>query len=335
MEYIEILQGLTDTDLPNWLVILGVGLLFLAVIRKISTVIELEHWQQILAGVIGILSLSCGITLHVMPYMNTTTSPSETNATQSSEQVSAMATIEAAQAEIQMTQTAMAIPQNESPQPTQEPQAQATIAPTNTAVPQATNTSVPTQPIPTNTSMPTQSIPTATPVPLPTADTSIVEPSQSQPFTNLVRNSGFEEPIQGNWVSGGQIGIETSHNGSNALCSAQSDTNDGFLWVGIEQTLTVNSGQSYNYAAWLKWENAAQVHLQVQWRGNSGVGLGESFSAGPFDGNSNGWIEKGGIIQAPQNATTALIRVWHGVVNNSSKVPGSKICIDDVVFSPL
>jgi len=226
------------------------------------------------------------------------------------------------------------VPQNQPvvvANPTNQPQ----VEPAATTAPQsvATNTSVAAvvdtpAPLPTYTPLPTFT-------PVPPEPAAPVE-SQNQSATNLVRNGGFDEQLQGSgWESGGQISIENGYNNTNAICSIQNDANDGFLWIGIAQELSVISGQGYNYSAWLKWENAAQVHLQIWWFDASGQKLSESFPAGPYDGNSNGWVQKGGNIVAPTNSVRARIMVWHGVLNNSNKVPGSKMCVDDVVFSPL
>jgi len=154
---------------------------------------------------------------------------------------------------------------------------------------------------------------------------------------NLLKNSSFESPFyESGWIWGGQITTENnSYNGTQAVCSTQNNVDDGFLWIGIAQDVPVVAGQAYSYKAWLKWDNAAQVNMQIWWNDIQGKKISEVFPACCFDGSSGGWLEKGSEVVAPPAATSARLVIFHGVVNNSTKVDGSKICIDDVNFAEI
>lgn len=180
-----------------------------------------------------------------------------------------------------------------------------------------------------------------TPVPIPSI-TVIPESVTTLPTAtktlgdNLVKNSGFENPFyESGWMWGGLITMESSYNGTQAACSTQNNVDDGLLWIGIAQDVPVTAGQAYRYTAWLKWDSAAQVNMQIWWNDSQGKKISEVFPACCYDGSSGGWLEKGGEVVAPPEATSARLVIFHGVINNSTKVDGSKVCIDDVNFAEI
>jgi hypothetical protein len=153
---------------------------------------------------------------------------------------------------------------------------------------------------------------------------------------NLIKNAGFEKTLDTlGWELYKQEGIDRvteSRFGDYALRSTQVESTSGD-WAGISQDLSVQSGKTYNFTAWLKWENATQVHMKVVWLDASDAKIDEV----PLmieDGNSKDWVQKGDQVIAPHNTKKARVFIWHGVKNNKDVVPGGAVYIDQIEFSP-
>lgn len=183
----------------------------------------------------------------------------------------------------------------------------------------------------------TQSDPTFPPTNSPTATETVLAPSSTQASLslgeNLLRNGDFESSVQNSWETSATISTETGHNGTQAICSTQNNANNGLLWVGIGQNVSVKSGQTYLIEEWLKLENPANVTIQIWWYDSSNTKIDEDMPVGPLNNDSN-WTEKSEEVIAPQGATSARITILHGV-SGSTKIAGSTVCVDDIVFAPI
>lgn len=155
---------------------------------------------------------------------------------------------------------------------------------------------------------------------------------------NLVANSGFEEGIYTYWQASLAYNAP-GYNSPTSICSTQAQQDD-FVWIGVQQDITVEPNASYDFSAWLYWENATQVHAKVVWLDYLGQQVGETSDRQVFilpgtDGSSGGWTLVQGIVTAPNFAQAARISFWHGVKNAVTVIPGGMLCVDDVQFTPL
>lgn len=168
----------------------------------------------------------------------------------------------------------------------------------------------------------------------PTAKPSTQENTSSTIGSNLIKNSGFEDALEGTgWEWGDRITLVDGYTGNFAASSVKS-SDPGFGWVGLAQTIPVTAGKNYSFIAWLNWQNASQIHMKVLWYDDNLQELSSSFVMPGTDGTSSGWQKRGGVATAPAGATSATIYIWHGVKDNSS-VPGSTVWIDEVIFSEV
>ncbi|MGB5961531.1 MAG: hypothetical protein WBG73_12775 [Coleofasciculaceae cyanobacterium] len=174
----------------------------------------------------------------------------------------------------------------------------------------------------------------SSPSPKPTQQ-NLVE-SQQNLGRNLIENPGFEEGFT-SWEQNNQNNaehkLESGYKSSQAACSIQKALSSQTAeWVGIKQTIEVKADQKYRFQARLSWENAVEVHLKVIFLGQPS-NTSQVFNSGKKS-NSGGWVLQGESVTAPKNTVSALIVIWHGVLNETN-VANSKLCIDDVVFAPI
>lgn len=175
----------------------------------------------------------------------------------------------------------------------------------------------------------------SSPSPKPTQPTSVV--SQPNLGGNLIKNPGFEEGFAGWEQNNAEHRLERGYKSSQAACSIQKALpSQRPQWVGVRQEkIEVKGDQKYRFQAWLSWENAVEVHLKVIFydRSNNELYQSQIFNS-RNEPNSGGWVIQGDSVAAPKNTASALIVIWHGVLNETN-VANSKLCIDDVVFAPI
>lgn len=178
---------------------------------------------------------------------------------------------------------------------------------------------------------------TSNQIPEPQPTLAIQATSPSNIVNNMVFNNDFEAGINaGKWEWGGSVSEEPGHDSNKAICSLQtSPATESASWVGVAQYLDVSGGTQYTFTAWLSWSNAAQVHMKILWFDNGLKELKEyeNHLMSGTDGESGGWVQRGGVATAPLEATKARIVFWHGVKDSVTNVPNSKMCVDDVIFS--
>jgi len=154
-------------------------------------------------------------------------------------------------------------------------------------------------------------------------------------YPSALVNGDFEDG-GGGWYARGmpsQTLDPASYSGAYAIRAEQTRPADKDpWWSGVDQRFQITPGQVYDYYVWLKWENAAQLHMKVKWYDANGDYINWDMVMPGTDGDSNGWKHKGGSVTAPSNAATAQIFVWHGV-QNSINITGSTVWIDDVSFN--
>ncbi len=114
---------------------------------------------------------------------------------------------------------------------------------------------------------------------------------------NLVQNPGFESGIySGGWEWGlPTVDIQNGYNSSSALCSKQElQSNQNVGWVGFHQNVPVAGNQKYTLSAWVKLQNASQVHIKILWFDSNFAEISNNFIMGGTDGNSD-WRQHGGV----------------------------------------
>lgn len=174
----------------------------------------------------------------------------------------------------------------------------------------------------------------SSPSPKPTQQNLVV--SQPNLGDNLIKNPGFEEGFTGWEQNNVEHRLELGYKSSQAACSIQKTSPKPPQWVGVRQEkIEVKGDQKYRFQAWLSWENAVEVHLKVIFydRSNNELYQSQIFNS-RNEPNSGGWVLQGGSVAAPKNTASALIVIWHGVLNETN-VANSKLCIDNVVFTPI
>ena len=206
-----------------------------------------------------------------------------------------------------------------------------TPVPTETSLPPPlTSTSTP-SPILTDT--PTS---TATPTETPTATLTLEEPS-------ILINSNFEQPIKGSrweWNNNTDISWAAGYNGRSACFIQTAESPQmGPSWALIFQEANVIPGQTYRFIGWLKWDNAKQFHVKVEWY-DVNHNFVQSDQLTPSEsGTSSGWVERKGTVLAPLDAAIARFVALYGVDKDSDgkdiNVPGGSVCLDEITFSPV
>ncbi len=93
-------------------------------------------------------------------------------------------------------------------------------------------------------------------------------------------------------------------------------------------------GDCYSASAWVKLQNAFQVHIKILWFDSNFAEISNNFIMGGTDGNSD-WSQHGGVATSPANAVTARPTFWHGVKVGDINVPNSFMCVDDVFFATI
>ncbi len=155
-------------------------------------------------------------------------------------------------------------------------------------------------------------------------------------------NDGFEKEFDSDlWKINGTMGfLQIGHSGEYALYSIQSlSPSDSFQWAGLSQHIEVTENQNYIFSVWLKWERAINPHISVQWYDESHAELGNRVMVWGFgdEWGTNLWEQKSGEIKAPNNAKFADVYILHGVnlqYISAKNENGSKLLVDDIIFSP-
>ncbi|MDP1624181.1 MAG: hypothetical protein Q8L64_00275 [bacterium] len=202
---------------------------------------------------------------------------------------------------------------------------QPTELPTNIPALPPTSISQPTIAVVIPTNAPQIIIPTASPVKVDVVG------------NNLVQNAGFESGMySGGWEWGQPtVNIQSGHDSSSSLCSKQElQANQNAGWVGFHQNVPVSGNQKYTLSAWVKLQNASQVHIKILWFDSNFAEISNNFIMGGTDGTSD-WSQHGGVATSPVNAVTARLIFWHGVKVGDINVPNSFMCIDDVFFATI
>lgn len=154
-------------------------------------------------------------------------------------------------------------------------------------------------------------------------------PAQENLGDNLVLDGNFENGLGGwNYSERHVTGLTYPAAGyiGNGVCSRQNLTpNDQMGWVGIGRDVSVQAGKSYKYSAWVKWENATEFNVHIEW-GNP-IQYAFFQKANGTEGNWQLWE---GVIAAPAESNQIRLAFWHGVLNNSENVPNGVICVDEV-----
>ncbi len=196
--------------------------------------------------------------------------------------------------------------------------------PTYTPIANTTNTLVPTSTevyiLPAN--------PQTTPTPLQTITEKEILGE------NLIPDGSFDNGF-GNWnyATRHEAGIIYPAEGysGNGICSRQNlNENDEIGWVGIGRDINVQAGKTYKYSAWVKWENATQFGVHIEWRKPI-----EYVFFQVIDGTLNTWQLWEARATVPNDVSQLRLSFWHGVTNNKTNVPGGIICVDEVTFQEV
>jgi len=217
-----------------------------------------------------------------------------------------------------------------SPLPTPIPATQTPPA-TGTSLPPTLTSTSTLNPIPTDT--PTS---TVTPTEIPTATPALEEQS-------LLRNGDFEQPIEGSrweWNNNTDISWAAGYKGRSACFIQTAESPQmGPSWALIFQEADVIPGKTYRFIGWLKWDNAKQFHVKVEWYDVKHKFVHSDQLTPSESGTSSGWVERKGTALAPLDAAIARFVALYGVDKDSDgkdiNVPGGFVCLDEITFSPI
>lgn len=163
-----------------------------------------------------------------------------------------------------------------------------------------------------------------------------IEVAASTPSNNLLINGDFEQGLTGWKIWGNKntttVVTNTVYSGTTAIRSEQRLTAvDEAQWQGIEQTVPITGGRIYIISARLNFQDTMGLHLKVEYRDRDNKRITEQLFKFPTN-VSNGWLELGGPIIAPDEANRAVITVLHGT-NGKENVSGGVVFIDQLSFT--
>lgn len=78
-DLIDVIKALQDTPVPSLLAIVGAIFIFLAVVGKIGIVISLSTKRQVIAFIVGLIALTVGVILFLLPQKGPPASPAATS----------------------------------------------------------------------------------------------------------------------------------------------------------------------------------------------------------------------------------------------------------------